>query len=300
MHDIAAGASSTPDTVRGTAAPEWLAGYSRAMYSSWLWHRPLQLIVDAGEGLHLALGTSVYAPSTIVLTHGHSDHVLGLPGFIAARRFGKGAVEKPLTILYPVTSPGINALRELLPRLWQDVRFPIVWVPVEAGASHALDKQRRIEAFAVTHVAAEPSLGYRVIETRRKLKPTFANLPQPEIEALATQGRRGEMMEAVDHILFAHSGDAMPIDPALVRHATLLVHDATFLDPADRKMPIHATTEEAFAVARDANAATLVLYHLSIRYDRKTAQPQLRAQLAASGFAGRCYWLDEGEWVTLS
>ena len=30
---------------------ETLRGFSRGMYSNWLWHRPLQLLVDAGEGL---------------------------------------------------------------------------------------------------------------------------------------------------------------------------------------------------------------------------------------------------------
>ena len=46
-----------------------LDGFSRALYSNWLWHRRLRLIVDAGEGLALALGTNVYAPSVIALSH---------------------------------------------------------------------------------------------------------------------------------------------------------------------------------------------------------------------------------------
>ena len=80
---------------------ETLRGFSRGMYANWLWHRPLQLLVDAGEGLQIALGSNVFSPSILAITHGHSDHVLGLPGLIAARRFGKGAVEMPLTIVFP-------------------------------------------------------------------------------------------------------------------------------------------------------------------------------------------------------
>jgi ribonuclease BN (tRNA processing enzyme) len=52
-------------------------------------------------------------------------------------------------------------------------------------------------------------------------------------------------------------------------------------------------------VAREAAVKALVLYHLSIRYDRASAIPALRAQVAASGFPGDCWLLDEGEWVPL-
>jgi ribonuclease Z len=274
-------------------------GFSRGMYSNWFWHRPLQLLVDAGEGLQLAMGTSVFAPSVVALTHGHSDHVLGLPGLLAARRFGKGATDKPLTVVYPRGSRGVEAAREWVARAYTGVTFPVRWHACGPGESVALGKGRTLEAFAVTHTAAEPSFGYRVVETRRRLKPEFAALPQPEIEARAREGGRDALTEEARHILFVHSGDAMPIDPALAAGADLLVHDATFLAADDRREPIHATTEEALEVGRQAAAAVLVLHHLSIRYDRASALPALRAQVAASGFPGKCWLLDEGEFIRL-
>jgi ribonuclease Z len=276
-----------------------LRGFSRGMFSNWFWHRPLQLLVDAGEGLQLALGTNVFSPSVLAITHGHSDHILGLPGLIAARKFGKGATDKPLTVIFPEGSKGVQAVRELLGTAYAGVVFPLTWVAAAAGTSIPLGKDRRLEAMAVRHTANEPALGYRVIERRRRLKPQFASMSQAEIEAKAREGRREELLEDTSHIVFAHTGDAMPIEPALVRNADLLVHDATFLDEPDRREPIHATTEEALAVARDAAVKTLVLYHLSIRYDRASAIPALRAQVAASGFHGECWLLDEGEWVPL-
>ena len=276
-----------------------LRGFSRGMFSNWFWHRPLQLLVDAGEGLQLALGTSVFAPSVLAITHGHSDHVLGLPGLVAARKFGKGATDKPLTVIFPEGSKGVQAVRELLGTAYSGVVFPLTWVAATAGTSVPLGKERWLEAMTVRHTTNEPALGYRVIETRRRLKPEFASMSQAEIEAKARAGRREELLEDTSHIVFAHTGDAMPIDPALVRHADLLVHDAKFLAEPDRREPIHATTEEALAVAREAAVKTLVLYHLSIRYDRASAIPALRAQVAASGFQGDCWLLDEGEWVPL-
>jgi ribonuclease Z len=278
---------------------EILRGFSRGMFSNWLWHRPLQLLVDAGEGAQLALGTNVFSPSVLAITHGHSDHVLGLPGLVAARRFGKGAVEKPLTIVFPEGSRGVQAVRELLGTAYHGVVFPLTWIAATSGTAVPLGKGRQLEAFGVRHTSNEVALGYRVTETRRRLKPEFASMTQKEIEAAAREGRRDELLEDASHVVFAHSGDAMPIDPALAMNADILVHDATFLNEPDRREPIHATTEEALAVATQAKVKTLILYHLSIRYDRPAAIPALRQQVAASGFTGECWLLDEGDWFSL-
>jgi ribonuclease Z len=277
-----------------------VVGYSRAMYANWLWHRPLGLLVDAGEGVQLALGSNVFAPTHLLLTHGHSDHVLGLPGLVAARRFGKGATDKPLTILYPAGSAAVDAVRSLIAGLWPGVAFPLTWLPLSPGDALALDGLHAIHAFGVEHVAGHPALGYRVVEHRRRLKPEFTALPQAEIEALARLGRREGLMESYDHIVFAHTGDAMPVAPDAVHGADLLVHDATFMEEADRREPIHATTAEALRVAREAGARALLLYHLSVRYERLLAEVRLRSQVQDSGFAGACWWLDEDRMVQLS
>jgi ribonuclease Z len=277
-----------------------VVGYSRAMYSNWFWHRSLQLVVDAGEGLPLALGTNVFAPVTVAITHGHSDHVLGLPGFAGARRFGKGATAKPWSVVYPSGAAAIDTLRTTIAGLWRGVEFPITWTPLAPGGRVPLNGSRTLEAFAVTHVPPEPAFGYRVVEGRRRLKPEYADLPQEQLEHLARRDGRAALMESFEHVVFAHSGDAMPVAPDLVRGADLLVHDATFLDASDRREPIHATSGEALDVACTARVRTLVLSHLSIRYERNAALARLREQVAASGFAGACFLLDDDRFHDLA
>ena len=279
--------------------PSGLRGYSRALYSNWLWHQPLRLVIDAGEGLPLALGTNVFSPSVIAITHGHSDHVLGLPGFAGARRFGKGAPDTPWTVLYPRGSRGVEAIRRTITDLWQDVVFPITWTALEPGQSHRLNGKRALESFAVTHVPPEPAVGYRVLETRRRLKPEFADVPRSEIERLSRQHGRDQVMEEFAHVVFAHSGDAMPVEVSLVSGADMLVHDATFLEPTDRRAPIHASSREVFELAREANVRRLILNHLSIRYERSMALARLREQLTDSGYRGDCFLLDEADFVNL-
>jgi ribonuclease Z len=269
------------------------------MFSNWCWHEPYQLVIDAGEGLQLALGQKIWAPELVALTHGHSDHVLGLPGFIASRKFAKGAQEKALTVVFPEGNNGVLAVRELLTRMWSAAEFPVAWVPLRPGGEHRLGKTRVLQAFATAHGGSEPTQGYAVLEERRRLKPEYGGLGEQEIRALVRESGRDALMEGYRHVRFAHTGDAMPIDPALVAGADLLVHDATFLDADDRKWDIHATTLEALDVGRAAGVGCLVLHHLSIRYDRASALPALRAQVAASGFAGECWLLDEERLIDL-
>lgn len=276
-----------------------MTGYSRALYSNWLWHHSLQLLIDAGEGLPLALGTQVFSVSVIAITHGHSDHLLGLPGFAGARRFGKGAPEKPYVVLYPRNSMGVDAIRTTIEQLWRGVDFPITWIPMDAGDQHRLSAKRSLEAFAVTHTAPEPSFGYRVIERRKRLRQEFASLGQAEVEQIARREGRDRVIEDYTHVVFAHSGDAMPIDVTLTQNADVLVHDATFLEAGDRRQPIHASSREVFELAAAASVGTLILHHLSIRYDRSTALATLRTQLLESGFKGACWLLDESSFVNL-
>ena len=137
-----------------------ISGFSRAMFSNWCWHEPFELLIDAGEGLQLALGQKIWAPEVVAITHGHSDHVLGLPGLIASRRFAKGAQEKPLTVVFPDGNSG-------RPRGARPAGQDVVLhgVPGDLGADRAegefrLGKTRVLQAFATVHGGSEPTLGY--------------------------------------------------------------------------------------------------------------------------------------------
>jgi len=267
------------------------------MFSNWLWHRPLDLLIDAGEGLQLMLGQKVWAPEIVAITHGHADHLLGLPGFIASRRFGKGAQDKPLTILYPEGTTGVEAIRELTGRLWSRETFPVTWTPITEGHEQPIGRTRTLQAFASRHNTSELTLGYRVVEARKRLKPEYAGRPEADIRDRVRALGRDAVMDSYQHVLFAHTGDSMPIDPDLVTKADLLVHDATFLTADERKWDIHATAGEALEVARAAGVGCLLLHHLSIRYERGEALPALRALVAASEFSGACWLLDDN-WLT--
>jgi ribonuclease Z len=157
---------------------ETMRGFSRGMYSNWLWHRPLQLLVDAGEGLQIALGANVFSPSIL------ADHARPFRSCARPPRLARGAAVRQgrrrqafdhrLSGRFRWCPGGARMAR---PR-YADVVFPLNWIAATPGTAVPLGKNKQLEAISVRHTRNEVALGYRVVETRKRLKPEFAALPQ--------------------------------------------------------------------------------------------------------------------------
>ncbi len=261
-------------TLEGFAAP----------FASWFLYRPARALLDAGEGIASRLGNEVYLPEVVLLTHAHADHVLGLAGFLLARTTAMGDREKPLTVCYPREAErDFEVVRARVHAAVGEPPFPLAWRAVSPGERFGL-RHWTVEPFATRH--SIPSCGYRFLEERRRLKAEFRDCTGPEIVALKRQGQ--EVMEACTHVVLGFTGDTGPgLDAELFREADVLIHEATFLDPADRGAMNHATAEEALDLAVRANVRTLVLYHVSQRYRRADIERMIRDLQRRTGFAGR-------------
>ena len=144
------------------------------------------------------------------------------------------------------------------------------------------------------------TLGFALEESRRRLKPELAAYTGPELAKLRQERGAEAITTEYRKNLLAYSGDAMPLDPDVVRGATVLLHDATFLDPADRDVETHATVDEALAVAQAAEVDTCCLYHVSTRYRRREIEQGIRDLAAKRGLETPLWLLHLGRLQSLS
>jgi ribonuclease Z len=265
-----------------------LEGFSKAMYSTWFYYKPDRLLFDAGEGVATALGNRVFAIERVLLSHGHIDHISGLPTLIYVRTAAMGDTEKPLTIYYPKGDFYVETMRDYVLRTHRRLTFDLNWLPIEPGDVTPLEEERkqhsrRLVAFPTQHVRGRLTLGYHIVERRRKLRPEFASLAQSEIQRLVGEGQRERIMHDYEQKLLTYLGDTTPMDGRQFDHTDLLMHEATLVEPEDVKYPVHSTLEEAVQVAIAAQPKTLLLYHISSRYRRDHVEEAVATCCAQQG-----------------
>lgn len=256
--------------------------YSKALYSSWVYYSPDRIVLDAGEGLSTILGNKVFAIERVFLSHGHADHITGLVGLIHIRNSGMGDTEKPLTIYYPEGNWRVLELISYIHKTNRRLKYRLEWVPLAAGARVTLFEgqcDRFIEAFPTVHSKGEVSLGYNILERRKRLKAEYRDLPQAEIIELVRQGKREEISETYEKRLFSYGGDSVALNPDDVLGTDILCHDCTFLTEEEREDYKHATLSEALEVALRAQVQeAFIALHISSRYKQKLKE--IEEQLA--------------------
>ena len=196
------------------------------------------LVLDAGTGLRTLTKILDGAPfrGSILLSHLHWDHMMGLPFFAAGDRD-----DARVELLLPAQE-GQRA-RDLLAQALAPPAFPItpeglrgVWqFDTVASGSH-----RVVEGFAVSAVSVEhkggATLAYRISDSYGSLAYLPDHMPSAGVSA-----ELRELLAGVD----------------------VLIHDAQFHE-AERAVAVaygHATVDEAVHLARDCGVGSLVLFH---------------------------------------
>lgn len=240
-------------------------------------------LFDCGEGTqHKVLHSPVRLSKIekIWITHLHGDHLFGLPGILGSRSFHGGTT--PLEIYGP---PGLQTFLDAALTVSEThLTYDIDVKELDEGIVFE-DAQFRVESGRLSHGIT--SFGFRVIEKDspgelcvHRLQaegispgPLYGQLKQGQRVTLAD----GRVLFGEDYLAAPKRGRVVAIMGdtrkcaraiALASGADVLVHEATFSSARGDLAHSynHSTSAEAAEVAMSAGVKTLILTHISARY----------------------------------
>jgi len=244
-----------------------------------------RILVDCGEGAQRQLfrsGAGFRRLNRLLLTHGHLDHVLGIPGLLATMGLQRGSEE----LVIHGSPRTLQVVVNLLAGLWGDSHAPVPLALVPLVEAEAIvERGFSITPFPVRHRDTD-SLGY-IFEAspRRHLYKDRLNelkVPNGPLRKALAAGQSvtlsdGRLIEAEEVLGPVEAGsklvvvgDVESIDglERYVDGADLLVIEATFLqkDEVLARNYGHLTAAAGASLAASSHVSRLILTHISGRY----------------------------------
>ena len=244
----------------------------------------LDVSFDIGMCPRIALSSPYVA-----LSHGHMDHVGGLPYYFSQRMFQK--MGGGTCVCHPALAEPIQAMM----RSWvalEGQQTPHEIIALEPDQQIEVKNNIHLRAIEVSHAAG--SLAFALVERRSKLRPEYLDLPQERLRELKSQGV--QITRAMEIPLVAYTGDT-EFAPYLFRdefsNAKIVICECTFFEPDHKSranIGKHLHVEDLAKVLEAWQAEAVVLVHLSRRTNLVEAR-QLLASAVGEEQSARIHFL---------
>jgi len=261
------------DAITLTAGRHTLSGFSVSGLATYLQISDLDLCFDMGE-----CPLSALPLSHIFLTHAHGDHSRCVLRHHALRAMI--GIPAPATYYMPAAIADAFAEVARAEARFENVNeadFTLPPIVALHGDRQLVPFGRDlfVSAFPVTHRV--PSLGYTIIERRKKLKPALAQLTGQEIVALKHRGE--EITTSKDQPLVTFIGDCIGeslFEQDHIWDSPVVIIEATFISAGDEgkaREKGHTHLAEIVRLLKERGdrikSEHIVLKHFSMKHKRE-------------------------------
>jgi ribonuclease Z len=245
-----------------TAGPYTVRGISIGGVYTSLAIPELGVVFDAGSSPR-----SACAIDTILLSHGHADHVGALPALLGIRALS-GKTRPPRVVMPAEIVDDLTGALAALSRLQ---RFPLAIEAIGMLPGDELELRGDLRIRAVRTFHPVPSLAYLLVRRVGKLRPDLVGQTGPQIAARRRGGE--DVTEYEDRLEIAYATDTLisALDHAPELYAArVLIMECTFLDerkPLEAaRAGCHIHLDEVIERAEQFTNEHIVLMHFSQIY----------------------------------